>query len=487
LNGTRIANGTDATNYTITGPLKIGGISIGGYYAVGNISNVRIVKGSAVYDPTQSTLTVPTSPLTAVSGTSLLTCQSNRLIDNSSNAFSISYSGSPAPVIQRFSPFSPSAAYSTATNGGSGYFDGSGDSLTAANNVALQLGSTYTTEAWVYPTAYGANLRIWTDGSSGVNNIDLYVTSGGGIAGAGGSFSVTGFTLPLNAWTHIAVVSNAGTLSVYVNGTSRTLSGTTTGYNSNSTSTRYFGAYSSAGYDWPGYISDIRFVKGTAVYTTTFTPPTSPLTAISGTSILLNMQNAGIIDNAMMNDLETVGNAQISTTQSKFGGSSMYFDGTGDWLYGPSTQNVGFGTGPFTVEMWVYPTSNPANGPGTLFDARSGTNAEGWVLRIFSDLSVGFYDGPSNVYQQTSANAVSLNTWAYLAFVRSGTTLTIYVNGTSAKTATVSSNLGSSWPYYVGNNYAAGYTYYGYIDDLRITKGYARTITASPSSAFPTS
>jgi len=480
INGSLIQTFTDSTNYQATAPVRIGQrYTTGPDALVGYISNLRVVKGTAVYT---AAFTPSTTPLTAISGTSLLTCQSNRFIDNSTNAFAITVTGSPS--VQRFSPFSPSAAYSTTTNGGSAYFDGTGDNLVSAASATLGLGSgAFTIEGWFYRTATGDRYLL-DYGPESSNRISIIVFSNK-LQVYDTGYRDSGLTVPLNQWNHFAIVRSGTTVTPYVNGVAGTTY--TDSRNLAKTATWYVASDDTNALNITAYMADVRVVVGTAVYTGAFTPPTAPLTAITNTQLLLNMTNAGIIDNAMMNDLETVGNAQISTTQSKFGGSSMYFDGTGDWLYGPSTPNVGFGTGPFTVEMWVYPTSNPANGPGTLFDARSGTNAEGWVLRIFSDLSVGFYDGPNNLYQQTTANAVSLNTWAYLAFVRSGTTLTIYVNGTSAKTATVSSNLGSSWPYYVGNNYSAGYTYYGYIDDLRITKGYARTITASPTAAFPTS
>jgi hypothetical protein len=451
----------------------------------GYISNFRFVNGSSVYDPTQSTITVPTGPLTAITNTAFLSCQNNRFVDNSTNAFAITPVG--AASVQRFSPFSPSAAYSAATIGGSGYFDGSGDSLTAANNTALQLGSTYTTEVWVYPTAYGANLRIWTDGSAGVNNVDLYVSSTGVVAGAGGSFSVTGFTLPLNAWTHIAVVVNAGSLSVYINGTSRTLSGTTTGYNSNSTSTRYFGAYSSAGYDWPGYISDIRFVKGTAVYTANFTPPTSPLTAISGTSILLSMQNAGVIDNAMMNDLETVSTAQISTTQSKFGGSSIKFNGTSDYLNAGSSINLD-SFGDFTIEAWIYPTASADQN----IIARWTTGNRSYRMYMTTPTNYLRIHYNNDTINLDSTTAVTLNTWSHVAATRSGSNLYLFLNGTSIATATSSTLIGpNAINTLIGATESASPQSFfnGYIDDVRITKGYAR-YTANftpPTAAFPTS
>ena len=460
---------------------------------VGYISNFRFVNGSSVYDPSQTTITVPTSPLTAVTNTVFLSCQSNSFVDNSSNAFAITPVGS--PTVQKLSPFSVTSSYSTSAVGGSGYFDGSGDSLTAANNTALQLGSTYTTEVWVYPTAYGANLRIWTDGSAGVNNVDLYVSSTGVVAGAGGSFSVTGFTLPLNAWTHIAVVVNAGSLSVYINGTSRTLSGTTTGYNSNSTSTRYFGAYSSAGYDWPGYISDIRFVKGTAVYTANFTPPTSPLTAISGTSILLSMQNAGVIDNAMIMDLETVGNAQISTTQSKWGGSSIYFDGTGDWLVTPNKNELNLSGSNFTIEAWVYTTSTAQQCVIGSVKNSDGTGSYMFNLN-YNSAKLRFFCRYANgtVLDYTAdSGTFPTNAWTHIAVTRSGSSLRMFINGSQVGT-TNSTFTGTSAIDSAITNYRIGSTtddvlnFVGYIDDLRVTKGVAR-YTANftpPTSAFPT-
>jgi hypothetical protein len=495
LDGISVASGTRAQDVTQSSPYIGNGAGVlSAYYFSGCLSNMRVVKGTAVYT---ANFTPPTAPLTNITNTSLLTCQSSTLIDNSTansgSGFTITATGtvypvtSPTPFPAKVDQTTLNTAYSTSLIGGSAYFDGTGDYLTTSSGTSLGSGN-FTIEAWVYLTAaaagettVGSSADYYTAGFNGnfvfrVGTQNLWRS----FDAQSNQATIDGtFTWATGQWYHMAWVRNSGTVTVYRNGVSlgsvadsKTLSDSTNGYAI--AATKSSGSYSSL---LTGYISNLRVVVGTALYTSSFAPPTAPLTAITNTSLLLSSTNGAIFDNTAKNVLETVGNAQISTTQSKYGGSSMYFDGTGDWLLAPTSPNVGLGTGNFTFETWVYPTTNPANGPGTIIDARNSATSEGWVVRIFPDLSIGFYDGPANTYQQTSASAVSLNTWAHVACVRSGTTLTIFVNGVSLKTATVSSNLGTTWPFYIGNNYTAGYTYYGYLDDLRITKGVARYTT----------
>jgi hypothetical protein len=104
----------------------------------------------------------------------------------------------------------------------------------------------------------------------------------------------------------------------------------------------------------------------TAFVYSSFTPPTAPLTAVTNTQLLCNFTNAGILDNAMMNDLETVGNAQISTSVKKYGTGSMYFDGTGDWLSVPKCQTLEFGSEISQLKMGVL-TAHIANAVGGYF------------------------------------------------------------------------------------------------------------------------
>jgi hypothetical protein len=240
-------------------------------------------------------------------------------------------------------------------------------------------------------------------------------------------------------------------------------------------------------------MSDLRIVKGTAIYTGTFTPPTSPLTAIANTSLLLNYTNAGIIDNAMISNIETIGDVKISTTQSKFGSSSLYFDGTGDYLKTPTTSrnNFNFRTGDFTIEAWVYITAVGQ------YDLIMGTNTSasstGWQI-IYDYPTAGAWNlafQMSSVYG-FSFGSISLNNWIHIAATRSGTTVRTFVNGSQITSSTTGGGSDINEPtgtLHIGQSaeVIAGRDFNGYIDDLRITTGYARyTATFTPpTSAHP--
>ena len=85
--------------------------------------------------------------------------------------------------------------------------------------------------------------------------------------------TVTGTSVALNTWTHLALVKNGSTATIYVNGVS---AGTdTVGSLTNSTAPLTLGATSSGGQPFNGYIQDARFTNGLARYTANFTPPTA--------------------------------------------------------------------------------------------------------------------------------------------------------------------------------------------------------------------
>ena len=494
LNGSRQATATNSTNFANANNYAtiVGGYPPSTAQFTGYISNVRIVKGSSVYDPTQTTLTVPTAPLTAITNTSLLTCQSNRFIDNSTNAFAITRNGDAS--VQAFSPFAPTAAYSAATVGGSGYFDGTGDYLSTPDNAAFDLGTgDFTFECWLYKPNNNDVSMI----CSAANGIDFAYVSGSLRMGRYPvAWDVTElYTIPQNAWTHIAFVKASGRTYLFANGTLLNAGGTANTNSYDVTTTLFIGiAGDTTSRILTGYMAGVRLIKGQALATASFTPPTAPVTtsavgwtgaasSITGTvSLLLNYTNAGITDATAKNDLETVGNAQISTTQSKFGGSSMSFDGTGDWLLVPHNVDQMFGTGAFTVEFWIYLN---ATGAARGLVAK-GTGTTGWLVSLDSSNRVVFTYTTSTI---TSTGTISGTTWAHIAVVREGTGTNqtkIYINGTNDGTATVSTDFNQTNSMYVGADRTGGSALNGYIDDLRITKGYARYTAnfTAPTSAF---
>ena len=489
VNGTSVGtrtNGTAGTNRATL--VTVGYLQyLGGDRMTGYVSNLRIVKGTAVYT---SAFTPSTTPLTAVSGTELLTCQSNRFIDNSSSPKTASVNG---VTVQRFNPFGTSTAYSTSVIGGSGYFDGNGDNLIALSaNTANAMGTgDWTAEAWIYLTTGGGTPFVFdtlptSSGSTTGLRMRLNASNQLQLWQYGSAVLTSSASVTVNAWTHVALVKNSGTTTAYVNGTASNTYSDSGNYTCGTDRPMIGsdGFNNGSENSFPGYISNLRLVKGTAVYTASFTPNTAPLSAITNTSLLLNTVNAAIFDNAMMNDLETVGNAQISTTVKKYGTGSLAFDGTGDYLTGKSNPIYAIGTANFTVEAWVYPTAFSAY--RAVFDTRTTLSNGGMDLGLASSSAGvwGLYKGSAVTVVQSSTN-LTLNTWQHIAAVRSGSTVTLYLDGVSVGSATDAQDF-TEQGCHVGRTFD-NYTWSGYIDDLRVTRGYARYTTTftPPTAAFP--
>ncbi|NBS61526.1 MAG: LamG domain-containing protein [Microbacteriaceae bacterium] len=474
-NGVRVGTATNSTNFSQNSPWI--GQSLDGYAFTGYISNVRVVKGTAVYDPTQASITVPTAPLTNITNTSLLTCQSNRFIDNSASPLTITVNGNPS--VQAFQPFPGATTWSASVLGGSGYFDGNGDYLTGTLTGQTPGTGDLTVEFWVYRTATQACTVFNTRSGDTTDGIGIEIGSTNALAVtfAGDTFIVTANgSVPLNSWSHIAVVRSSGNFQAYINGVAQVSPVTrTNNFTSTNLTIGYFSVNAPYGTTYlTGYLSCLRYTK-TAVYTSNFTPPTSPPTNIANTVLLLNFTNAGIFDSAMMNDLETAGNAQVSTSIVKYGTGSMYFDGSGDWLIIPYSQNINFGTGNFTIEGWFY-LSSFANQYYVLGGTWTTGSSDEWLVQIENNGTMRFLTSAGTSFYTAG---ITTGTWYHFAAVRNGSTVTLYVNGSSVGSYTNSNSIGStSKTLYIGvQNNGAAWPWNGYIDDLRITKGVARYIS----------
>jgi hypothetical protein len=486
VNGTRQATGTVSNNFSSTNAFYVGTAVSGGDQLTGYISNLRAVKGSAVNDPSQTSITVPTAPLTAITNTQLLTCQDNRFRDASGNTFTITVSGNTS--VQAFSPFAPTAAYSASTVGGSGYFDGTGDNLSIANNAAFQFGSgDFTVEAWVYAPSNPPNIGSivsHSDGASASGTQFLVRTEGSNTSVvaavySGGTAYVATWSsaLPIGQWNHVAFTRSGTSTYLWVNGVQRaTASVGSVSLNTTSTALTIGSNASASADNWLGYISGTRITKGAALYTATFTPPTAPptTTVSSGTvGLLLNYTNAAIIDNTAKNVLETVGNAQISTSVSKFGGGSMAFDGSGDYLVSAAGNTYISGTENFTIEGWL--NLNSISSTQTIV---SGNTSNSLFLRYGQGYTVtqGLNIGRQSVADcEYCAFTFATGTWYHIAVCRSNGVIYFFVNGTQQ---TTQGSGAASYSFPVTTTYNVGFygvePLNGYIDDFRITKGIAR-------------
>ena len=506
INGVASGTGTTSANISETAVKVMQGFGGITNSPIGYVSNLRTVVGGTLSGVVYtSNFTPPTSPLTAISGTTLLTCQSNRFIDNSTNAFAITKFGDAS--VQRFSPFGAGSPYSTSTIGGSAYFDGTGDFLTVADNAAVNLSAgDFTIEGWFYALE-NTDTIINKDGLYAVAypqydvalnaSNKLQVQFGAGNQASTPCSTYTGTTtVSFNSWNHFAAVRTGSTIKIFLNGNQEVSTPQVQPIVAGPRTLDIAIQRSQFPTHWNGYLAEFRIIKGTALYTASFTPPTTPLTAIANTSFLFSGANAGIIDSTMQNNIETVGDAKISTTLSKFGGSSIYFDGTGDSLSAQGSTTYALRTGDFTVETWFYLTS-AGNVYPVIVSSYDGTN--GPIIR-FGNTGFGqklqVMINPSTtatVWSCSLTQAEALNTWYHVALVRQSGVCKLYLNGTLQ-------NIGNganptTYPYTsfdatasIGTSallVADGFT--GYIDDLRITRGLAR-YTANftpPATALP--
>ena len=507
LDGVSVASGTFGNQNVNSGgnSLLIGYANNYASYAryfPGYISNLRIVKGAAVY--TGSTYTVPTLPLSIYGSgtTSLLTCQSNRFVDNGNgnagSGFAISTAG--APSAQAFTPFTSQYQWTPSFIGGSAYFDGS-SYVTVPNATSTLLGSSdFTFEFWANRSATSALEDVvlhWNSVAGGTgysairltiaaSSTSLYLSTNGTTWAVISTVSVA---VPNNGWFYCALVRSGGNISLFINGTRVTTTTTIT-----SGTALYAGTVNRVGYmnlttdvrSWTGYVSNFRFTKS-AVYDptlTTMTVPTALTVPIANTQTQLNFTNAGIYDGTMKNVLTTLGNAQVSTSIVKYGSGSMAFDGTGDYLFMPSTATTRFGSANWTIEFWFRTAAATTRQVMLSWNAiAAGYGA--CNVNFLANGKIGLQiseSGSSWKFDDTTTglgSALSANTWYHLAVTRVGQIVTVYINGVSigtySLTASTTSLMTNDTRNVVGiNPDLTNQPFNGYIDDLRVTNGVPR-------------
>lgn len=461
------------------------GDSLANTYYNGYISNLRFINGQALYTATFTTSTTPLAPITsnATVYTSLLTCNDSYFKDWAQGNSTITKAGDAA--ILRTNPF---GNYQLTPRGYGYLFAGAGSYLTSTTTIDMYA-QPITIEAWLYPTTAGF-APIVEENTGGSNGEQLmYITTGQVIVfeqrnthGYGSTIGLTTTaTAPINTWTHFALCLTPSGPRIYVNGV-QSATDATLRYWADAARNFNIGLNGYGGTGFPGYISNLRVSKGVR-YTATFTPSTTPFVADSATS-LLTCQSTLIEDTSYTQNTLTMTGTVKPLEFNPFGynvvevdnvptsvGTSLIFDGTGDNLSIPTSNTLGLGTGDFTMECWVYPTSNPANGPGTIMDLRTGPTATATVIRMNASFQLMVYNGPSNVETTFTTVVAGLNAWYHIAYVRRSGTVYGYINSLLAGSVAISTDLGTTQPLLIGQNQSAGYNFYGYIYDFRISKG----------------
>ena len=516
LNGTRTNTSTDTNNCSTSTPVVIG--SVGQNFSTDSIDgymrDVRIVNGTGLY--TGTSFAVPTEPLTAITNTKFLLGNLPYLKDQSTSNHTITVVGNAS--LKPFSLFD-NGPYSEASHGASAYFDGSGDYITAADHEDFNMGSeNFTAECWIYPTASPSQPIImgqwsgsysWALETSNNSSRHLrFLTNAGGIVD-----NVSSTAVPLNQWSHVALVRNGTSFVAYLNGTS-VVSSTVTGALANSTDALSIGASASGSYAFQGHISNVRLVKGTSVYTSNFTPPTAPLTAVTNTKFLLNPEPA-IIDLAQKFHIDGLGltGPEGSTTQVAIAGTKSIMHTDASTAYGVYIQ----GYSPefrlnstFTLEFWAY--LQMFNQDTHFYETYGGTNnsfdnATGTETRIgiigsqlthrnnFGSNAIGNYFKQNTDYSNIVYHAANYGItfdnaqWHHWAITQDDSgNCKWYLDGTQIWSYTISLPIAitntsnyrmrsTAW----GNNSSPGPAY---IQDYRLTRGLIRyTSNFTPPTA----
>jgi hypothetical protein len=496
----------------------------------GYISNLRIVNSKAVYT---GNFEVPTRPLTITqisnpniatltgSDTTFLSLQTS-VAANNSRFFNAALSTQTFvtrdyPAITSYTPYGRN--WSVASAAGSGVY------ITATNTVSsLIIGtSDFTIESWIYVDAPpGQTLTLAsTQYFSIIARLDSlggYATGSWGLQlnpatgtinfndGTNDFFS-SGSTVTSYTWHHVAITRQSTTLSAWLDGS---LYGTTTTSvtNLNGVGEIRFLKNKTVTYTGVnlgiGYLSNTRVTTST-VYTSSFIPPSSPLSAIPGTLILTN-QNSRLQDNSGNNwvmglagnpapgisvsKFSPFPNQPYNTTSQEFVGSSIYFnqddsafsDYDGVFLPAANTSSNLILTGDFTIEMWVNCTEQAAvqaAAQGIILSRSTIYSSTGtYSFLIDSAYAIGkliIRTGNPITTVLTSNSYITNSLWNHIAVTRTGSTVVLYVNGVQ-DSSTVNTG---TWDYSnisIGMNpvsSSAGQGYKGYLCDLRIINGSA--------------
>jgi hypothetical protein len=390
--------------------------------------------------------------------------------------------------------------------GNSSLYVTEGANIQFPSHADFEFGSgDFTIDFWVYRVNGNSGIMIGRDyTATGYNPWMIGMVVGGNDVGYGSSNGASWDLLPtcsfgavvINSWQHLAITRSGNTFRTFRNGIQQATWTVAAGLafmaNSGPLTIGWVPAYA-AHY---GYLDEIRISKGIARWTANFTPPAAPYAPVDSvpiyTKLLLHCDGANgsttFTDSSQAGRAATVfGNAKIVTAQSQFGGSSAYFDGSGDYITFPSHIDLDFGYADFTIDWWERRVSN-ANTIACR-DASVG-DYPSWVVGFgYSGLEYFFTSNADNsdwAVSFLSQGTFVANAWHHMAVVRKGDTFYAYRNGIQVASVVNKSGIKpTSNPLAIGVGRLAYAEYCNaYIDEFRISKGIARwTANFTPPAA----
>jgi hypothetical protein len=398
--------------------------------------------------------------------------------------------------------------------GASALFDGTGDYLlvSPASDFAFGTGD-FTVEFFVRFSTLSVTNILYDYRPSGGTNFLLFLNASNTIIFNNGSERISvGQSLSTGVWYHYAITRSGTSTKLFRDGTQ--IGSTYTD------STNYTGGSGDLRLGWNsvtgqfaaflnGHMDEIR-ISNTARYTANFTAPTTPFVNDSNTVLLIHADgtDASTVfrdDNGAREQkgISANGNAQVSTAQSKFGGASALFDGSGDYLSlgaNSVTNDLALTSTTWTVEYWARITShigqfqatvaiwNDQTGVGNVY--YFSTNMFNTTNKMGFEYVYGTNSGSGNLTFGSSTLATGV--WQHHAFVRNGNTLTAYLDGVSQGTHDMTgrtiditgfNNSGAnSVPVTIGGMSTGSGSFNGYLDEVRISNIARYTAAFTPST-----
>jgi len=534
LNGNRVLQSA-ITNTNYSASVYVGTFPTYTEQFLGQISNVRIVKGYALYSGTQ--FSIPSVPLTNITGTSLLTLQNSSIVDNSSNAFSITNTGSVTTTqttsltnpLYTISP--PAVEYLVVAGGGGGGRRAGGGGgaggliqgftpVTSGTPLTITVGTggagatgdssagstgnpsvfyNVSTKGGGGGASYGASSSTGGSGGGGSSCFVPYFcgsqgTFGQGYAGGKGTNFCGGTDFDAGGGGGAGTVGLNGTKSRAGNGGSgiaSVISGTLTGYAGGGGGGDYAGSAGSGGFGGGGSGGLPTPCSGSVNSGGGGGGSGYTCAGVNGGS-----GGSGIVIISYPDTYNAPSALTGTYTASTSGSGSLYLQSSSGFISFASNSNLASSTNSFTLEFWYNSTATGngrvmGNGTGGSYGTNNWVFASNASTAGKLEFAVYNYSSSVSMLFSNSSTVASDGQWHHIVLVRSGNTWAMFIDGTrqgSSITSSVSFN-GTSSAFDVGwSNISGDVTgFNGYLSNIRFVNGSAVYDPTQTTLVVPTS